>query len=372
MFPMSVVLSEIKNNIGIITLNSEKSLHSLSKEIIENLDAILENWQNNSSVACVFLNSVGHRAFCAGGDIRQLYHGIMEHRQSNSDIATSKAAVFFAQEYALDYKIHSYKKPIVVWGNGIVMGGGLGLMAGASHRIVTEKSVLAMPEISIGLYPDVGATWFLNQMPSAYGLYLGLTATRLTPEDSLFLNLADFYVDSSKKEELLVALQNADWSENPKEIASNVISKFSKENSLNSCPTALHQSFIQLFENVSSVQNFKKILLDYPNKTSWIEAGIKFFLEGSPSSAHVIFKQLTQGKDKTLEEVFQSEWNLTAQCCVHPDLAEGIRALLIDKDLSPKWQPSTLDEVTEAWVDSYFEPLTTGDKHPLKDLGKNN
>ncbi|MFC3756635.1 enoyl-CoA hydratase/isomerase family protein [Chryseobacterium tructae] len=352
---MSLLLTEIKNKVGIITLNSEKTLNSLSLLMIEELKTILEDWKNSDEIACLFIQGAGEKALCAGGDVRQLHDAIIAQRTIDDSKIPQDCFDFFSKEYEVDYAIHTYSKPIIVWGHGIVMGGGIGIMVGASHRIVTERSKLAMPEITIGLYPDVGGTWFLNKMPSAYGLYLGLTGARLDGVDCQFLGLADYYVPSTSKETILNALELANWNENPHKIVSDILKNISKDTPVPESQAALHQDFVEQFEETETLEQFRKILINYPEKDEWINAGIKSFEAGSPSSAHVIFRQLKQGKDLSLEEVFQSELNLSCQCCIHPDFAEGVRALLVDKDQSPKWHPATLDEVSQEWVNSYFE-----------------
>ena len=354
---MGLILTEIKNKVGIITLNSEKTLNSLSLEMIEELKVVLDSWKISDEVACIFLHGAGEKAFCAGGDVRKLHDAIMAQRSIDAAEVPQDCFDFFSKEYQVDYSIHTYPKPVIVWGHGIVMGGGIGLMVGASHRIVTERSKLAMPEITIGLYPDVGGTWFLNKMPSAYGLYLGLTGARLDGADCKFLGLADYYIESSSKETILNELFNIDWNGSPYKAVSNILENISKNTDIPESQASAHQSFIQQFESVESLEEFRKILIQQKDKDEWINNGIKSFEAGSPSSAHIIFRQLKEGKELSLEEIFQSELNLSCQCCIHPDFAEGVRALLVDKDMSPKWTPATLDEITEEWIDSYFYEL---------------
>lgn len=354
---MSLLITEIKNKVGVINLNSEKTLNALSLPMIEELQTVLSEWKTSDEVACVFLQGAGEKAFCAGGDVRQLYDAIIAQRAVDANKIPQDCFDFFSKEYKVDYMIHTYPKPIIVWGHGIVMGGGIGLMAGASHRIVTERSKLAMPEITIGLYPDVGGTWFLNKMHSAYGLYLGLTGARLDGADCKFLGLADFYLSSSLKEEILTALEQAAWRGDDHQTVSEILEKFSKDIKIPEAQTELHQAFIHRFEGLNSLEEFAEILTDYPKKDDWISGGIKSFENGSPSSAHIIFRQLKQGRKLSLEDIFRSELNLSCQCCIHPDFAEGVRALLVDKDLAPKWQPATLDEITKEWVDGYFESI---------------
>lgn len=367
---MNTVLTEIRNKVGYITLNSEQTLNALSLTMFKKLKAVLSEWESSDDVECILLQGAGRKAFCAGGDVRKLYDVIVGQRKSDGSQLSPECLEFFVYEYSVDYMIHTYRKPIIVWGDRIVMGGGIGLMAGASHRIVTERSTLAMPEITIGLYPDVGGTWFLNKMPSAYGLYIGLTATRLNASDSIFLGLADHFLASDLKGPLVELLDSANWNGDARQTVSDIITSFSDDLSMPASPAEQHLPFIKLFENIRSTEQFREIIANYSDKDDWINKGSATFDAGSPSSAHIILKQLEIGKNLSLEDVFRSELNLSCQCCMHPDFAEGVRALLVDKDRDPSWNPPTIGEVTDEWVESYFKPLWSEDAHPLKDLGK--
>ncbi|NAW50044.1 enoyl-CoA hydratase/isomerase family protein [Elizabethkingia argentiflava] len=363
---MKLICTEIKNKVGFITLNSEKSLNALSLSMIEELSVILQDWKKSDQIACIFLQGAGEKAFCAGGDIRKLYEAIVAQQKIDKKKLTQECIDFFSKEYELDYKLHTYPKPVIVWGHGIVMGGGVGLLVGASHRIVTEKTKLAMPEINIGLYPDVGGTWFLNKMPSAYGLYVGLTGTRLDGADCKFLGLADYYILSDSKDKILQELAQANWGSDPSQVVSDILKSFGEAADLPASQAELHQSFIKKFENAHSLEQFREVLLSHSDRDEWMQAGIKNFESGSPSSAYIIFRQLHIGRGLSLEEVFRSELNLSCQCCLHPDFIEGVRALLVDKDKQPNWQPATWGEVSLEWIDGYFKPLWEKDTHPLK------
>jgi enoyl-CoA hydratase/carnithine racemase len=368
------IVCEEKGGLGSLTLSSEKTLNSLTVPMIDEVREVLRQWKEDDRISCVFLQGAGEKAFCAGGDVRRLYESIVKKREDSAGKVTQDCLEFFVHEYQLDYEIHRYPKPIVVWADGIVMGGGIGLAAGASHRIVTERSKLAMPEITIGLYPDVGGTWFLNKMPKGFGLYLGMTGTRLNAADCLFLDLADYFIPSSLKNEVVANLQGASWETNHRANLDKVTSILAAIAAVHQCPDSpakSHQPLISRFEEIASVTEFQDTLLKCSQEDDWINAGFRNFESGSPSSAHIIFEQLKRGKHLSLEAVFQSELNLSAQCTIHPDFAEGVRALLVDKDQAPKWQPRTLEEITTSWVDSYFTPLWKDSQHPLKQLGNN-
>ena len=201
--------------LAVATLNEEKTLNALTLEMVDSLYQQLSQWQSDDAIVAVLLQGAGTKAFCAGGDVQQLYHSAVSQPGGPCEYAEQ----FFEREYRTDYLIHRYGKPVICWGSGIVMGGGLGLMAGSSHRIVTETTRMAMPEITIGLYPDVGGSWFLNRAPGRTGLFLALTAANINAADSLFIGLADHFVAADSKEPLLQALLSADWSDSADQYA---------------------------------------------------------------------------------------------------------------------------------------------------------
>ena len=186
--------------IGVATLNAPKSLNALSLEMVHQLEAKLDAWAVDRSIVAVWLEGSGDKAFCAGGDVVALYRSLTEEGENRGSGRDSLLAeTYFTAEYHLDHRIHTYPKPLMVWGDGIVMGGGLGLMAGGFQRLVTETTRIAMPEITIGLYPDIGASWFLNRMPPGVGAYLGLTGAQLNARDALDLGLADRFIPRERR-----------------------------------------------------------------------------------------------------------------------------------------------------------------------------
>lgn len=195
---------------GIATLNSPQTLNGLSLEMVELLAARLDAWARDPGVALVVLQGAGEKAFCAGGDLHGLYRSMTENA-GKGPWANAYARRFFELEYRLDYRIHTYPKPVLCWGHGIVMGGGIGLMMGASHRVVSEASRMAMPEVSIGLFPDVGGSWLLNRMPGRIGMFLALTGAQLNTADAFFAGMADFRLDHADWPKLLESLQDQPW-----------------------------------------------------------------------------------------------------------------------------------------------------------------
>ena len=357
------LITNVNHGLGHIILNAESSLNALNQVMAEELLEILAEWENNSEVSCIFLEGAGERAFCAGGDIKNLYQAL---KQKDHEGINPTCLKFFITEYTLDYKIHTYSKPIITWNTGITMGGGMGLMNGASHRIVTQTSLLAMPEISIGLYPDVGATYFFNKLPPGAGLFLGLTGARLNAGDALTLGLSDFFLKTQTKEILLKNLIEMSW-DLKREANDQKISSLLKDLSTNELPLPWTKDYLPFFEklkDITSVSEFINLCKSFP-ASEWFHKSMDTFFKGSPMSASIILHQLQLGRGLSLKEAFQAELNLSVHCSLKPDFVEGVRALLIDKDQNPQWSPPSLDEITQDEVACHFIPLWVANEHPF-------
>jgi enoyl-CoA hydratase/carnithine racemase len=366
-----VLFERSANGVLTATLNAEKSLNALSLDMIETLHAELDRAAQDSAVSMVFLQGAGTKAFCAGGDIRKLYDSIVEAEDAHDN---PYAARFFEQEYKLDYKIHTYPKPVLCWGHGIVMGGGLGLFAGSSCRVVVETSKIAMPEITIGLYPDVGATYFLNQMPQGAGLYLALTGTRMNAGDALFTGLADFYMRSSDKDALVKALHIHSWSNDARQNQRSlrqIVSRLS-ESRESEIPTSEVKDHLPFLREIGACPALEQVVKIFDKartgSDAWVKSGVETFFKGSPTSAHVMFEQLKRGEKLDLKQAFMMEVGLTIQFAWHHDFREGVRALLIDKDNKPRWKPAQLSEVSRELVAEHFDSPWGAGPNPLRDL----
>lgn len=318
--------------IGCLTLNLPKSLNSLNLEMAQRLYQQLLDWQVDDSIVAVWLQGAGDKAFCAGGDIRAIYQASVD---DNSDLVNVSHG-FFSQEYQLDLLIHQYVKPVIVWGDGIVMGGGLGLMMGGSHRLVTEQSMIAMPEVSIGLYPDVGGSYFLPRMPAKTGLFLGLTAYRMNAADALYTGVATHAVNRDSHAQILQDLQTFDWLRD--DINHGLDQLMSQHASLQPANTLVsHQALInQLMQGslADIIGRFQQL----ETELVWLQRAQKSLLKGSPLSWYIAYAQSQLSSELSLAECFQWELNLSINCCVKGDFCEGVRALLVDKDLAPQWQ----------------------------------
>jgi len=356
--------------IGLATLNSERSLNALSGEMIDLLYPKLKEWQTQNDIVAIFLQGEGEKAFCAGGDIVHMY----DDMKANKDEYSPGMEEYFTKEYQLDYLIHTFKKPFIVWGNGIVMGGGLGMMVGGSHRVVTEKSRIAMPEISIGLYPDVGGSYFLNRMPDNCGLFLGLTGASINAADAKYCHLADYFVENSRKEPLLAQLTQLDWQESSEtnhDIISTLLMTV-EQDSIGHLPETKLTEHKALIEQVTSFDNLKDIvdeILSAECEDKWFSRAQKSLKHGSALSAALSYQQLKSGESLSLADCFRMELNLSVKSGKFGEFVEGIRALLIDKDNAPKWHFDSIETVDTKVVDWFFESKWSQEQHPLASLG---
>ena len=198
--------------LGRVTLSVAATLNSLTLEMVDLLQARLDAWRDDDDIAAVFIEGAGDRAFCAGGDVQALYRSAVATPGGPCEYAED----FFTREYRMNYTLHTYSKPIICWGHGIVMGGGLGVMAGCSHRVVTGKTRIAMPEVTIALFPDVGGSWFLNHMPGRSGLFLALTGASINAADAIYTGIADRFICHERKEEVLEQLSGNAWEADPR------------------------------------------------------------------------------------------------------------------------------------------------------------
>lgn len=370
---------------GIATLNSPQTLNGLSLEMVDLLAERLDAWARDPGLALVVLQGAGEKAFCAGGDLHGLYRSMTENAGKGA-WGNAYARRFFEHEYRLDYRIHSYPKPVLCWGHGIVMGGGIGLMMGASHRVVSETSRLAMPEVSIGLFPDVGGSWLLNRMPGRTGVFLALTGAQINTADAFFAGLADFRLNHEDWPKLLASLEEQPWAGQASGGAEDAIPPRSiNDGLLRRALTALEpqapleggnlrqHSF--LINSLCSGNRLDEIyeelagLKDHADP--WLARAASTMLAGSPGSLRLSFALQQRMRLRSLDDVFRAEYIAALHCTAHGDFAEGIRALLIDKDKKPRWNPAVLDMATEGWVQKFFdEPWPEGQPHPLDDLGK--
>ncbi|QHF30059.1 MULTISPECIES: enoyl-CoA hydratase/isomerase family protein [Pseudomonas] len=352
--------------IGVATLNAPQTLNALSLPMIEVLDEQLKAWADDPDIVCVLLRGSGAKAFCAGGEVRSLAQACSDHPGRVPPLA----AQFFSAEYRFDYHLHTYPKPLICWGHGHVLGGGMGLLQGANVRVVTPSSRLAMPEISIGLYPDVGGSWFLSRLPGKLGLFLGLTGAPINATDALDLGLADRLLGESQQEELLDDLLQLNWQEQTA-LQLNSLFKAQQHGAQAERPEPQwlprRQQIDALLDVADPVCAWRAIAQLRNHADPLLAKAAQTMLEGCPLTAHLVWEQIQRARHLSLAQVFQMEYTMSLNCCQHPEFSEGVRARLIDKDQKPRWHWADIAQVPTAVVDAHFSKAWEG-RHPLADL----
>lgn len=320
-FKRTDILFEVRGRAGFVTLNQPASLNALTREMCVAFHRQLTAWRDDPRVKAVVVTGAGGRAFCAGGDVRAVY------RHGRGSVLGYQ---FFWDEYRLDAAIAHYPKPYIALIDGIVMGGGVGISIHAPHRVITEKCLFAMPETTIGLFPDVGATHFLARCPGRVGRYLALTGARLNAADVMHIGAATAHVPSAKMAELAKALEDGDPA---------AIRQFASDPGAS--PLKARQAEIDLTFAPDRVEDIASPEI----------AG------KSPTSLKIAAKQMREVPGLPLDDVLKLDYRIACRCIDGHDYFEGVRALLIDKDQKPRWEPARLEDVTDAQIDAYFAPL---------------
>ncbi len=358
---MSDVLGDIRNGVALLTLNRPAALNALSLEMINELRALLHTHARDPNVRAVLVRGAGDKAFCAGGDLRALHQsfkgsGTLHHE-------------FFAAEYRLDYALYRYPKPFVALIDGITMGGGMGIAQASTLRIVGERTRIAMPEVAIGLFPDVGGSYFLSRLPGSLGPYLALTGVQIRGADALYTQLADVYLPPAAIAALAGDLEAVQWSSDCRADLRNLIHARAAQGlaapSLSILRPAIDAHFA--LPTVPAILDS----LDAetrPDYEDWARQTAKLLRTRSPTMLAVALRQLQLGKTMQLADCLRMELGMVRQCFVQGDFIEGVRALIIDKDNAPRWSPSRIQDVTEDMVESFFKDQWPGGRHPLAHL----
>lgn len=342
------VLIEVRNRVGFLTLNRPAGLNAVTLDMVRVLHRQLKEWADEQDVVAVVLRGAGEKAFCAGGDIRSLYDSYQNGDNLHRD--------FFEEEYALDQYIHAYTKPLLALMNGFVLGGGMGLVQGASLRVISERTRMGMPEVGIGYFPDVGGSYFLSRLPNHLGFYMGLTGNHVGSADSLFAGLADYCVPHEQFAELERRLDEQDWSMPPLQALTNLLVSMGGTE----LPDAPFKTLAPAIDEHFSHDNVAAILQSLASETraeyrDWAAETLKTMDSRSPLSMSVTLEMLRRGRNLSLAECFAMELHLDRQWFDEGDIIEGVRALIVDKDKNPRWNPPTLDDVTPARVAAFFD-----------------
>ncbi len=360
-------LAAAAGKIGRVTLNVEATLNSLTLEMVDLLQAQLDAWAQDEAIAAVFVEGAGEKAFCAGGDVQALHQSAV----GNPGGPCEYAEAFFEREYRMNYTLHTYAKPLVCWGHGIVMGGGLGVMAGCSHRVVTERTRIAMPEVTIALFPDVGGSWFLNHAPGKTGEFLALTGASINAADAMYIGIADRFILSEHKDAVFAGLTRQSWSTDPAKnhaLVRHVLRPLA-ESSLAASPAGQvepHAATIAQLLDGDDIHAVIDQITSQDTDDPWLAKARDSLAHGSKLAALWIDRQLWETRHSGLAEVFRAELQLATNIVRHPEFAEGVRALLIDKDRNPAWQFGSSREVPAEVLDAFF--AAPWDKNPLADL----
>lgn len=362
----STVLWEVRGRVGFITLNRPKALNALNLEMVRLLTECLLTWRDDVNVQAVAIRGTNKSgafgAFCAGGDIRFFHQAALAGDPALGD--------FFTEEYRLNHLIHTYPKPYIAFMDGIVMGGGMGISQGASHRLVTERTKMAMPETHIGLFPDVGGGYFLSRCPGRYGEWLGLTGEVIGAGQAIALGLADSVVAVDQLEFAWDALASTDFEE-PDAVAPWLATYL-----LPSTPYSLPaRGQIDHYFSLNTVQEI--ILALEGDADSWAQQTAATLRKRSPLMLQVVLEQTRRARTLSLADDLRLERDMVHHCfnpghlgrnAAESETVEGIRALAVDKDHTPHWNPVRIEEVTDAMVSPFFSSPWAPEAHPLRAL----
>lgn len=353
------ILTCIQNRTGMLTLNRPQALNSLSLEMIRAMTQALLHWRDDDAVAAVLVHSNSAKAFCAGGDIRFFYQAGQSTPQQGSALIED----FFTEEYALNRLIHRYPKPYIVLMDGIVMGGGMGIAqchANGKLRIVTERSKLAMPEVNIGLFPDVGGSYFLSRAPGQTGTWLALTGNAIGAADALYAGLADIFIPSERLADVHALVSKCEGNDTARHVRQFAM-QFSAADSadLARYRDAIDRHFA--FDDVPSIMDSLA-----SDGSAFAQATLAAMQKRSPLMMCVALQQLRAGAGMDFEDCLRMERAMMRHCFIQGEAFEGIRAAVIDKDLCPAWGASSPQAVSKEMVAAFFQQVWPAHAHPLR------
>lgn len=362
----SFILAQQVGRVGLITLNRPRALNALSLEMVRSLTRTLLDWKSNAQILAVAVRGMSKDApfgaFCAGGDIRFFHQAALAGDPRLED--------FFTEEYALNHLIHTYPKPYIAFMDGIVMGGGMGISQGASLRVVTQRTRMAMPETGIGLFPDVGGGFFLSRCPGRVGEWLALTGQAIEAGDAVAFGLADGCMDAGRLNALWADLQSTPF-ETGNAVEHMVTTKFTTTQAAHKSARNQIDAVFSLGDVPSMVKALELDASEFAQRTAAV------LRQRSPLMLHVVLEQIRRARRMSLADDFRMERDMVRHC-FHPrhlgrsgagsETVEGIRALAVDKDHTPRWQPAAIEEVDSSMVEPFFISPWPASAHPLAHL----
>jgi enoyl-CoA hydratase len=345
MMSVGDVLLSREGALGHITLNRPKALNALTHEMCAAILGQLQQWACDSDVKAVLIDAVPGRAFCAGGDLRAIYESGRKH--------DGTAQAFFTTEYRLNAAVKHFPKPYVALIDGIAMGGGVGVSVHGSHRVATENALFAMPETGIGLFPDVGGSYFLPRLPGELGMYLALTGSRIGPSDMAYTGIATHVVLAAKSAAIAPRLAEG-------ELADSVLESMNEQPG----PASL-ADYRAAIDRVFSASSVEAVMNCLNEEGAWGKETASLLAERSPTSLKLTFRQMREGRNLDFDSCMRMEYRLTNRALEGHDFYEGVRVTLIDKGERPNWRPPTLDAVSDAAIAPFF--VTLGDQELIVD-----
>ncbi|HEY6618686.1 MAG TPA: enoyl-CoA hydratase/isomerase family protein [Steroidobacteraceae bacterium] len=355
------VLSEIRNHVAFVTLNRPGALNALSLEMILRLRTLFGEHSADPEVYAVLIRGAGEKAFSAGGDIRALYRSFRNGGSLHND--------FFAAEYPLDYLLYSYPKPYAALLDGITLGGGMGISQGSVLRVVGDRTRMAMPEVAIGFFPDVGGSYFLSRLPGQLGRYLALTGMQIGAADALYSRLADLYLPPAAVASIADDLSQLRWGNDRFADLKMLLRARAAAPPSPAALPAVRECIDAHFSQASVAGILSSLESESRGAyAGWARETASLMRSRSPTLLGVTLRQLQRGARMGLADCFRMELGMAAYAFEHGDFLEGVRATLIDKDNTPHWQPSRIEDVTDAMIDAFFKDRWRGSAHPLAAL----
>lgn len=348
-------------------LNVPATLNALTLSAVEAMTPKMLDWAARDEVVAVLVTGEGDKALCAGGDIQALYHAATENLAAGRTV-NDYPERFFTAEYRLDYMMHCFPKPLLTLGHGIVMGGGYGLFSASSFRVLTERSRLAFPEITIGLFPDAGGTVVMRNLSPNIAALLTLTGSQVNATDAFALGIGTHVIEHDSRHVFVAGLTELAWQTGAPERNKEVLAQYLSEQDFGAAMPSSEIARIDVNSiDLGSLAACVASIEALEGGSKWIDRGIASLRGGCPITAGIIFKQLSLGPTLSLAECFRVELAVATNCLLRPDFAEGVRALLIDKDLSPRWTVAAIDKAPQSLIDEHFVGYwqAKGQAHPL-------